>query len=1228
MLAVAPTQATSGGYSIGINFGADEPAASGESELTAAEVAGVPAVLQGNWNNVSGATGNQADLVADNRGAAATTTAAIEWSSAGSWASQGSRGENNNTFTGPDRKLMTGYLDTGNATTTRVTFTGLPTELTSSGYDVYVYTLGGVTGRGGTIRLEDANGGAIGDAKLVSSPTNPNTYVEDTGADHDAGGTYVLFTAVAGTSFSVVATTTENPLSGTPRAPVNAVQLVARTGDVLPVVRSAAGDACTFQLSIDDLGAAIVNPSSITVKLDGTAVTTQNAKNGANTTIRYDLLADKNTFFASGSEHSVEVSVRDTRNNLVTQTRTFTVAPYTTLAPTARTTTFDANSSGFSVRVHQLRTTRGAGDPNSIDNAEAQLAGRVLDAETGQTAENIADLSAATQGRFTTPTVNWEQNGGDIDANNPDNFNTVEPEASPKPNDPIPGQSAESSNDIAAEILTALELKRGCYVFGVNSDDGFLATVGHSRFGTVLGSFNGGRGAADTLFNVVVEQDGVYPVRLSWWEGGGGANVEFFSVDGATGEKVLINDRANTKGVKAYSSSSAPGGLTSAGPTQSINGVPRKPDVIATFSNGSTTVDQSSIRLLLDNQQVNATSTTSGSVITTRFSVPTEYAFGSTHTGLVVYTVGGASQTNTFVFTVRGESATDLAGGLAIEIEHFDHDSGQNVAAVNTMPYTGSEYDQLSAVHDVDYHQPGNEASNDTYRIEENPNVPMDSQLAAATLDVQRPGGWEVTQNYKIGWAGGDWYNFTRTFTNANYKIYAAQSHGDAAGLPNRLVATYGIVTSGKGTATQTTATIGSYSEPSTGGWGNNALVQVKNNGQPTVVRLSGTQTIRVWVESGDYDWFAFVPTTDPTSAPSVSSVSPGAGTGTFGDVPLSFTLNDFLLETTINTNSIKLTVNGADVTATSVIADTEGGATVTYNPSGGFAAGAQNYALTFRNSGGAETTFTGSFVSIRSANTFVIEAEDFNYDGGQTKAAASTMPLVSNLYTNLSATPEIDYHVVGDVQDAGATEYRIDESPNVPIAIANNATNRGSFNLTANYRIGWIDAGEWWNYTRTFPAGNYNVFAGISHGGGGPTSGSLQLVTGNAAAENQTVQQLGTFDAAGGTGGWGVNRIVPLMSNGALASVSLSGAQTIRYTAASGDYDFLLFAPAGGGGGDGPTLAITRSGANITVTWTEGTLESSTQVNTGWAPVAGATGGTHTTTAAGTRMFFRARKP
>jgi hypothetical protein len=67
----------------------------------------------------------------------------------------------------------------------------------------------------------------------------------------------------------------------------------------------------------------------------------------------------------------------------------------------------------------------------------------------------------------------------------------------------------------------------------------------------VLGQFRTGRGATDSIFPVIVPAAGVYPMRAIWFEGGGGANFEWFSVN-AEGAKVLLNDREVPSALKTY----------------------------------------------------------------------------------------------------------------------------------------------------------------------------------------------------------------------------------------------------------------------------------------------------------------------------------------------------------------------------------------------------------------------------------------------------------------------------------------------------------------------------------------------------------------------------------------------------------------------------------------------------------------------------------------------------
>lgn len=80
--------------------------------------------------------------------------------------------------------------------------------------------------------------------------------------------------------------------------------------------------------------------------------------------------------------------------------------------------------------------------------------------------------------------------------------------------------------------------------------DGLTLSIGADR-NTVLGEFGAGRGAANTTFAFYIPEAGIYPFRLVWWEGGGGASVEWFSIT-EDGTNVLVNDQATEGHLKAY----------------------------------------------------------------------------------------------------------------------------------------------------------------------------------------------------------------------------------------------------------------------------------------------------------------------------------------------------------------------------------------------------------------------------------------------------------------------------------------------------------------------------------------------------------------------------------------------------------------------------------------------------------------------------------------------------
>jgi len=272
-------------YTIGLNFGADEVNGGKQGTLAPTDVA--VALPQANWNNFTGANGtNVANVVADTDfETAASTTVEVSWVSNGTWASEGSRGENNNLLTGTDLALTIGYLDTGAPSTTSVTITNIPSQLTSAGYDVYVYAVGGVGGRGGGYRILDAATKAVlKDYVRVQSPTNSSAFIEapvSTTSTNYAVGNYMVFTDLKASAITVEATTDNGfGFGGTHRAPVNAIQLVGVAGPQGPIVsveRTAAGLSITFDgtlQSADEITGPwtdVVGTSPLAVTPAGTA---------------------------------------------------------------------------------------------------------------------------------------------------------------------------------------------------------------------------------------------------------------------------------------------------------------------------------------------------------------------------------------------------------------------------------------------------------------------------------------------------------------------------------------------------------------------------------------------------------------------------------------------------------------------------------------------------------------------------------------------------------------------------------------------------------------------------------------------------------------------------------------------------------------------------------------------------------------------------------------------
>ncbi len=234
----------------------------------------------------------------------------------------------------------------------------------------------------------------------------------------------------------------------------------------------------------------------------------------------------------AGSTNTARVVFSDSDGVVQTNEWSFVIT-YKSLDPANRRPGAGVNP-GLSVRV--VQAPLGSGLANSLQRAEDQLAPNSTIPQYYET--NVVD-----------PVVNYSQNGpGSAEGYFPDDAL-------------IPGLDplANGTDDIAMEVLAYLDLPAGLFRFGVRSDDGYKIVSGtalNDLNTTPLGFHNGG--PADETFDFVVSQAGLYPFRMVWYERGGSAFVEWFSVDRTTGARTLVNDPNSPTAIKAFTSVSAP----------------------------------------------------------------------------------------------------------------------------------------------------------------------------------------------------------------------------------------------------------------------------------------------------------------------------------------------------------------------------------------------------------------------------------------------------------------------------------------------------------------------------------------------------------------------------------------------------------------------------------------------------------------------------------------------
>ncbi len=220
-----------------------------------------------------------------------------------------------------------------------------------------------------------------------------------------------------------------------------------------------------------------------------------------------------------GSKHTNVVAFKENGGGWQTNVWTWTVA-YPYLFASNSLPVGSLNVRGFDARMVQSENG-GANLANTLQRARQQLA---------VPPQIPVDRSATS----IIQSLGWNENGSTTN---------------------VPGLCPGNYINIAVESFAYLELKAGLNQFHIQSDDRVGLYSGSSLWdpnATTIWENTGD--TANAYFDIVAESAGLYPVHCIWEETGGGANLNLWSTNAATGaSEVLVNDPTDPAGgVKAF----------------------------------------------------------------------------------------------------------------------------------------------------------------------------------------------------------------------------------------------------------------------------------------------------------------------------------------------------------------------------------------------------------------------------------------------------------------------------------------------------------------------------------------------------------------------------------------------------------------------------------------------------------------------------------------------------
>ena len=494
---------------------------------------------------------------------------------------------------------------------------------------------------------------------------------------------------------------------------------------------------------------------------------------------------------------------------------------------------------------------------------------------------------------------------------------------------------------------------------------------------------------------------------------------------------------------------------------------------------------------------------------------------------IIVTDINSASTTNNLSFDT-------ISPAYTWEAEDFDFTSNSIAGLFVDNPQTNA-YAGKASTSGVDYNNTSPGQGNSDYR-------PQGLETEGAGDVPRLPYMGSGKSDYDLGFNnGGNWGNYTRHYPPGQYNVFVRAADGNG---PQSNAGDISVVA---GTASFANSGPYYYSVKSTGwqtyGW----YSLVDSTGSPAVLTVpnDGTaSTLRMTIDGGNCNENFFMLLPLNTNIPPVGA---GYVTNEFPDGTYQFqqtnTFNCSVISSN-GVNNIVVEVQGNSLTggAFSQTLTPSSGLTVTGNSTNKSVSFLLTtdavYSLTFLITDGANngSTATLSFDTIN-PNYYTWEAEDWDYNGGgyfdnpQTNAYFGYNG-VENIDSYCQGGPGHNSYSRGTVGD----DANLNTEPNgdIPRLSYLNTTNPIDDLPFIDFDIGFTSGGQWGNYTRHYPAGVYNIYVRSANGNGNATAnaGSFSLVTSGYGSANQTLSQLGTFNAPA-TGNWQKYTWSPVMNSG-----------------------------------------------------------------------------------------------